>query len=206
MQRLRVELQNLRRRTFIMNCFCAYHTCLNTEKWLYITMRSHERHSVWNHGQIDCLCSSLMRMTIKTKPPNSWFFVRWHVDFCQKGPVIRKVLPGHDVIIIGYFSLFQKLFLVNGIGGITEHIFFQKRSLADILSQLDIPMATPGLMVPTIKTGGKVRFEKWMYVSKCLEYHIKPISIMLFAIWCDIAGRWFVKLSKTGAFNSSIFI
>ena len=71
---------------------------------LYITMTSHEHREVWNHQSFDCLYNSLCRLTPKKYPsPHYWSFVRgiywWPVNSRQKGPVTRKKVPFHYVII-----------------------------------------------------------------------------------------------------------
>ena len=69
-----------------------------------ITMRSHERHVVWNHPSFDCLCNRLCGPASKKhQSPCYWVFVRgnrrWPVNSPHSGPVTRQKYPFDDVMM-----------------------------------------------------------------------------------------------------------
>ena len=73
-------------------------------KCQHITMTSYERRVVSNHPPFGCLFNLLSGPTSwKHQNPHDWSFVRgiqrWQVNSPHRGPVTRKRLPFHDVII-----------------------------------------------------------------------------------------------------------
>ena len=77
----------------------------NLDEVLLLSIRatSQERHRVSNPRQLDCLFSSVFRLKIKkiVKAPHYWTFMmgiyRWSVNVLQKGPVMWKAFPSHNV-------------------------------------------------------------------------------------------------------------
>ena len=87
--------------------------------WLFLTLQwcHDERDGVSNQQPLDYLLNRLFRCTSKKHQRSaSLSFVRgthqWPVDSPHKSPVMRKMFPFYDVIIIGHFAVSHIPFLI----------------------------------------------------------------------------------------------
>ena len=65
-----------------------------------LTVTSHEHHGVSNHRQLDCLFDTFFRRTPKKQTNWSFLSHRLTVDFPHIRPIMRKVFPCHDIIMV----------------------------------------------------------------------------------------------------------
>ena len=105
---------------------CVWYLCMDRKG---ITVMSHEchvvsylqpeHHAVPNHQHLDCVFNSLFKLPIKEniKTPYHWPSLRetlqWLVDSPHRGPVMRRVLSRHDVVMgpceLTYIKVFMEM-------------------------------------------------------------------------------------------------